>query len=253
MTFTLSPHARVVAVVAHPDDAELMFYGTLRHWSDTGATVTVVVATHGTNGVLLHDRLAGVQLDPRTRPAENADSFQGTDIAVECLGMTDGALTCDIDLVTAIEDTLTRHACTALLTHPVHTGNDHQDHHALARAALNAATRVATCTTILHGRPHAPHQHTTPTVLIDITTHLDDKIKALARHRSQTGRHYLDEPYTRWRAAGEAWTTLPAHAAAGRSFEALTPSLLLAHTPATAPVAIPDPCRSPAPRKEPIG
>ncbi|MYS86461.1 PIG-L deacetylase family protein [Embleya scabrispora] len=225
--FTLSAHDRVVAVVAHPDDAEIMFYGTLRIWRDAGADVTVVAATHGTNGVPLRDRLAGTRLDPRERPAENAKSFRDTGIMVECLGMDDGTLTPDIELVSAIEDTLTRHRCTVLLTHAPHGGNDHQDHHAVARAALNAATRVPSCTTILHGRPHAPHQGFTPRVLIDITEYLDDKIKALAEHRSQAGRYYLGEPYTRWRAAGEAWNTLPGHAAEGRAFEALTPSLLL--------------------------
>lgn len=231
MTVTLSGDARVVAVVAHPDDAELMFYGSLRCWRDAGATVTVVVATHGTNGVSRRDTIAGKRLAPEERPAENARSFHGTGITVECLGMTDGTLASGIELVSAIEDTLARHGCTVLLTHTPHSGNDHQDHLAIARAALNAATRVPSCTAILHGQPHAPLQRVTPTVLIDITDYLDDKIKALAEHRSQAGRYYLSEPYTRWRAAGEGWTTLPGHADAGRSFEALTPSLLLLRSP----------------------
>lgn len=231
MTVTLSGYAQVVAVVAHPDDAEIMFYGSLRCWREAGATVTVVVATRGTNGVSRRDSVAGARLNPHERPAESARSFQGTGITVEFLGMADGALTSDIELISAIEDALTRHRCTVLLTHAPHSGNDHQDHHAIARAALNAATRVPSCTAILHGQPHAPHQRVTPTVLIDITEHIDDKIKALTRHRSQAGRYYLSEPYTRWRAAGEGWTILPDHAAAGRSFEAFTPSLLLLHSP----------------------
>lgn len=231
MTITLSPAARVVAVVAHPDDAEIMFYGSLRCWRHAGATVTVVAVTTGANGVSRRDKTAGRRLNPQHRPAELANSLQHTGITVECLGMPDGALTPNIELISAIEDTLTRHECTVLLTHTPHNGNDHQDHHAIARAALNAATRIPSCTTILHGQPHAPHQQATPTVLIDITEYLDDKIKALAQHHSQAGRYYLSEPYTRWRAAGEGWTTLPTYAAAGRSFEAFTPSLLLLREP----------------------
>jgi LmbE family N-acetylglucosaminyl deacetylase/Ser/Thr protein kinase RdoA (MazF antagonist) len=230
VTVTLSGDAQVVAVVAHPDDAEIMFYGSLRRWRDAGATVTVMAATDGTNGVARCERTAGRRLAPRHRPAESTQAFQGTGITVACLGMVDGALTPDLELISAIEDTLTRHRCTVLLTHTPHSGNDHQDHHAIARAALNAATRVPSCTTILHGQPHTPHHQATPSVLIDITDYLDAKIKALAAHRSQAGRYYLSESYTRWRATGEGWTTLPGHAAAGRSFEAFTPSLLLLHS-----------------------
>lgn len=237
MTVTLSGDAHVVAVVAHPDDAEIMFYGSLRRWRDAGATVTVMAATDGTNGVPRCDSIAGRRLAPQRRPAESTQAFHGTGITVECLGLADGALSPDITLISAIEDTLTRHQCNVLLTHTPHSGNDHQDHHAIARAALNAATRVPSCTTILHGQPHAPHHHTTPSVLIDITDYLDAKITALAAHRSQAGRYYLSEPYTRWRAATEGWTSLPCHAAAGRSFEAFTPSLLLLHS---APDPTPD-------------
>jgi LmbE family N-acetylglucosaminyl deacetylase len=235
VTVTLSGDAHVVAVVAHPDDAEIMFYGSLRRWSDAGAIVTVVAATNGSNGVARCDRTNGHRLTPRCRPTESTRAFQDTRIAVECLGLIDGALTPDIHLVTAIEDTLARHRCTVLLTHTPHSGNDHQDHHAIASAALNAATRVPSCTTILHGLPHAPHHHAAPTVLIDITDYLDAKITALAAHRSQAGRYYLSESYTRWRAATAGWTTLPGHAAAGRVFEAFTPSLLLLDSTRTPP------------------
>jgi N-acetylglucosamine malate deacetylase 1 len=252
VTVTLSSDACVVAVVAHPDDAEIMFYGSLRCWREAGAIVTVVVATHGTNGVSRRDSFAGARLDPRQRPAESARSFQGTGITVECLGLADGALTCNMELISVIEDALTRHRCTVLLTHAAHSGNDHQDHHAIARAALNAATRVPSCTTILHGQPHAPHQGASPTVLIDITEYLGDKIEALARHRSQAGRYYLSEPYTRWRAAGEGWTALPSRAAAGRSFEAFTPSLLLLHSSLDSACFAQDNPPFPARPKEPV-
>ncbi|MGW5679614.1 PIG-L deacetylase family protein [Streptomyces sp. NPDC003860] len=227
MTVTLPGHAHIVALVAHPDDAELMCYGTLRRWQDAGATVTVVSATHGANGISRNDYAAGTRLTPAHRPAENTAAFAGTGIMVECLGMTDGALTPGIDLVSAIEDTLARHHCTVLITHALHGGNDHQDHHAVARAALNAATRIPTCTTVLHGQPHAPHHQTSPTVLVDITDHLDDKIKALAQHHSQAGRYYLTEDYTRWRAHGAGWAALPDQAAAGRAYEAFTTCLML--------------------------
>ncbi|MFG2821692.1 PIG-L deacetylase family protein [Kitasatospora sp. NPDC048365] len=231
MSIALTASARVVAVVAHPDDDLLMFYGTLRTWSDAGATVTVIVATHGANGVSVADRAAGITLNPTQRLVELGACYQDTGIAVECLDFEDGALEADRELVTAIETALTRLRCTVLLTHAPHGGNDHQDHRAVARAALNAAARVPTCTTILHGKPHAPHHDFTTSVLVDITPYIDDKVKALQAHASQAGRYYLTEDYTRWRATGPNWSLLPARADSERSFEELAPSLLLLDPP----------------------
>ncbi|MEU8540889.1 PIG-L deacetylase family protein [Streptomyces sp. NPDC048717] len=232
MSITLTGSARVAAVVAHPDDDVLMFYGTLRAWSDAGATVTVVVATHGANGVSVADRAAGITLTTTQRLEELRACYQDTSIMVECLGFEDGALEADRALVSAIETGLARLRCTVLLTHAPHDGNDHQDHRAVARAALNAAVRVPTCTTILHGKPHTPHHGFTTSVLVDITPYMDDKVKALQAHASQAGRHYLTEDYTRWRGTGPNWSLLPARADRERSFEELAPSLLLLDLPA---------------------
>ncbi len=232
MSITLTSEARVVAVVAHPDDDALMFYGTLRTWRSTGAKVTVLVATNGANGVSVADHAAGIRLTDTQRLEEIRHSYGDTGIEVECLGFEDGALDADRALVSRIEAALTRLGCTVLLTHALHTGSDHQDHLAVARAALNAAARVPTCTTILHGKPHAPHHRFTTSVLVDITPFIADKVKALQAHQSQAGRYYLTEDYTRRRAAGAGWTLLPAQTDEGRYFEELAPSLLLIGRPA---------------------
>jgi LmbE family N-acetylglucosaminyl deacetylase len=217
---------RVAALVAHPDDAEMMCYGTLRRFRQRGAEVTVVVATTGVNGVSLTDRAEGTLLAARDRVAESAASYAGTGIAVTCLGLTDGALAPDRELVSRIEAELARLGCTVLITHSQHGGNDHQDHIAVARAAANAATRVASCASILHGEPHAPRSSFRPTVLVDITGLVDDKVAALQAHQTQAGRWYLSEEYTRHRAAAAGWHLAPARAAAGRVFEAFEATLV---------------------------
>ncbi|WP_203704343.1 PIG-L deacetylase family protein [Asanoa iriomotensis] len=225
----------MVALVAHPDDAEILFFGTLRRWRDAGAAVTVVIATHGVHGISVTDRDAGIRLDAEHRPAESAAAYAGTEIDVECLGLEDGALQPDRHLVSTIEEVMTRLACTVLLTHAVHTGNDHQDHHAVAKAAVNAAARIPGCTTILHGQPIAAHHSVDGVVLVDITNHIDGKLKALQRHQSQSGRYYLGQPFTRHRSAAPGWAKLPHQAADGRCFEALTPSLMLLANPPERP------------------
>lgn len=232
MSPTKDPSAteRVVAVVAHPDDAELLAYGTLRRYRRLGADVTVLMATHGANGVSLGDAARGLHLTEDTRVREVRAAWDGTGVEVTCLGLADGALHPDRPLISAIEGELVHRGCTTVITHSPHAGNDHQDHLALAAATANAATRVPSCRTVLYGEPHAPRSAFAPTVLVDITAFLDDKVKALAKHKTQGGRWYLGETYTRQRAATAGWRLRPSAAAAGRVFEAFeTPLLTLLH------------------------
>ncbi|MFI1709616.1 PIG-L deacetylase family protein [Streptomyces griseoruber] len=128
---------------------------------------------------------------------------------VTCLGLPDGALHPDRELISLVESDLIARKCTTLITHSPHAANDHQDHLALGAATTNAAARVPTCHTVLYGESHAPYSGFSPTVLVDITDFLDDKIKALARQTSQLGRWYLREGYTRHRAADAAWRLIP--------------------------------------------
>ncbi|MDX2824894.1 PIG-L family deacetylase [Streptomyces ipomoeae] len=217
---------RVVAVVAHPDDAELLCYGTLRKAREAGAEVSVVVVTHGANGVSVADADAGRQLAEDEREKEVTAAWHDTGIDVVFLHLTDGALVADLHLISLVEAELNRLQCTLLITHSPRAANDHQDHLAVAVAAANAATRVPTCHTVLHGEPHAPRSGFSPTVLVDVTDVVDDKVRALNAHHSQDGRWYLSSEYTRHRAAQAGWSLRPAATSTGRSFEAFETTLL---------------------------
>lgn len=212
--------ANVVCVVAHPDDAELMCYGTLRLASEAGAKVSVVIVTLGVNGVSLADSAAGVKLGTQARLAESAQAYAGTGIDVTCLGHTDGALAANRGLISAIEGSLAERECHVLITHSATARNDHQDHIAVATAATNAIVRVRTCQMILHGEPHSPRSFFNPNYLADITDLIDDKVAALQKHQTQAGRWYLSESFTRDRAAAAGWRLAPHLAAHGRYFEA---------------------------------
>ncbi|MEV7085921.1 PIG-L deacetylase family protein [Streptomyces sp. NPDC093085] len=231
---TKDPRAteRVVAVVAHPDDAELLAYGTLRRYRRLGARVTVLMATHGANGVSLADAADGIRLTEEARVREVRAAWDGTGVQVTCLGLPDGALRADRSLISAVEGELVRLGCTTLITHSPHADNDHQDHLALAAATANAVSRVPFCRTVLYGEPHAPRSGFAPTVLVDITPLLSAKVRALARHETQEGRWYLSESYTRHRAGSAGWRLRPSEAATGHAFEAFeTPLITLLHEP----------------------
>lgn len=212
--------ANVVCVVAHPDDAELMCYGTLRLASEAGAKVSLVVVTLGVNGVSLVDGAAGMRIAAETRMAETTQAYADTGIDIACLGLVDGGLTANRELISAIEAALAERDCQVLLTHSLAAGNDHQDHIAVAAATANAVVRAPSCRMILHGEPHSPRSSFHPNYLVEITDLIDDKVAALRKHQTQAGRWYLSERFTRDRAAAAGWGLAPHLAAEGRYFEA---------------------------------
>jgi LmbE family N-acetylglucosaminyl deacetylase len=217
----MSPDGPIVAVVAHPDDAELMCFGTLLRRAREGAEVSVVIATHGAGGVSIADRAQGLRLDQRTRVAESVATYEGTGIAVTALGFADGALRADLDLISAIEHELGARRCATLITHKPNASTDHQDHHAVGAAATNAVTRVPSCTSILYGEPHAPRSGFAPDYFVELDEALlAAKVDALQQHATQAGRWYLSEHYTRHRAYASAWAASPRLADNGAAFEA---------------------------------
>lgn len=224
----------VVAVVAHPDDAELLCFGTLMHFVAQGADVSVVVVTDGTGGVSIVDVEAGRSLEQNERWKETLDAFEGTGVSVECLGIPDGALTYDRELISAIEAILVAKRSEVVVTHTPNAGTDHQDHGVVGRATANACTRVPALRWLLHGEPHAPRSRFAPSVFVDVTEHLEAKERALKAHRSQAGRWYLSDDYTRQRASNAAWRASSRLAADGRLFEAFECSVMVIGSPGAA-------------------
>jgi len=217
----------VVAVVAHPDDAELLCFGTLLRYAEAGAPVSVLAVSSGIAGSPAGEQGAAHRPLDRTRWQEMEEAFEGTGIETSCLHFPDGEVRCDSSLISSIEQILVDRSCTVLITHSTNSATDHQDHRAVGEAAVNAATRVASCHCVLHGEPHAPSSGFTPSMFVDITDQVEAKVKALKAHRSQAGRWYLSEAFTRQRAATAAWRSRPQAAQAGRMYEAFECSLMV--------------------------
>ncbi|MFF4782137.1 PIG-L family deacetylase [Streptomyces griseorubiginosus] len=107
-------------MVAHPDDAELLAYGTLRRYRELGTTVTVLCLTHGINGVSVIDAARGARLTERERIDEAQATWDGAGVEVTCLGLPDGGLHPDRELISLVESDLIARECTTLITHSPH-------------------------------------------------------------------------------------------------------------------------------------
>lgn len=196
MLFTDVP-SRVLAIYAHPDDADVSCGGALAQWAQAGAEVHLVVCTTGDKGT----RVVGV--DPRDLARQRAEetsraaSLLGVQ-AVHRLGLPDGTLEDEAPLRARLvhqvrqvrPDTVLCPDPTAMLFGDRYV--NHRDHRITGTLALDAVAPAA-------GRPlyfpeqGPPHQVAqvllsgtlAPTVWVDITATIDAKVAAVQCHRSQ--------------------------------------------------------------------
>ncbi len=187
----------VLAIYAHPDDADVGCGGTLARWANDGSAVHLIVCTDGGKGTS----------DPATEPkklaAERAGELEESSgliglASVGNLGFPDGELS-DSDefrrtLVARVRelrpDVVCGHDPTA-----VFFGQDyfnHRDHRIAGLALLDA---VAPAAALPHYFPDAGPPHQVSTVLlsgtlepddwVDVSDTIETKAAAVECHRSQ--------------------------------------------------------------------
>jgi LmbE family N-acetylglucosaminyl deacetylase len=187
---------RVLAIGAHPDDAEFFAGGTLARLRAEGASITCVVCTDGGRGGRGLDDPAGV------RRAEQARAAGILGVEVVGLAHPDGELAPGEPLRTELIREIRRARPDLVLAHDpatffqragdrVHLG--HSDHRAAGEAALDAVYPRAMSPNFapeLGLEPWAPREvwlfdTARADLVVDIGATLARKLEALAAHASQ--------------------------------------------------------------------
>jgi N-acetylglucosamine malate deacetylase 1 len=184
---------RVLAVVAHPDDAELLCAGTLARAKRDGAAIGICVLCQGDKGQpATHiDNLAEV----RRNEMAAASQLLGAELLLG--NLADGELADNSDQRRTVFSLYRRFCPTLVLAH--NAGDYHPDHRA-ASALAEAATWLAASAGQKTDEPPLPAQPTLwwldsvnmtgfdPSFFIDITSFIDLKHQLLRCHQSQLQR-----------------------------------------------------------------
>lgn len=200
---------RVAVIFAHPDDAEFGSAGTSAKLVAEGKEVFYVVVTDGSKG----------SSDPDMTPAdlvalrqqEQCDAAQVIGVSdVSFLGFEDGMLEATIPVKKAVVEAIRKYKPDVVIC-PSPERNleqnvrvQHPDHLAVGEAALAAIyplarDRMTFPDLLAKGlEPHAVAETwvtgtTTPDFFVDITDHLDTKVRALKAHVSQVGTRAVEE------------------------------------------------------------
>jgi len=189
--------AVVLAVYAHPDDADVGCGGTLARWAKGGSAVHLVVCTDGGKGTSDPDVVPAELVVARAAELEASSDLIGL-TSVANLGFPDGELTDSepframlVERVRALRPELVcGHDPTAVFFGQSYF--NHRDHRIAGAALLDA---VAPAAALPHYFPEAGPAHQVTTVLlsgtlepdewVDITDTIERKAAAVECHRTQ--------------------------------------------------------------------
>ncbi len=195
----MPPTMTVLALFAHPDDAEFLCAGTLAHLADAGAAIHIATLTAGDCGsaILPPARITKI----RRKEAQRAASSLGG--KYECLAEKDLLVFYDAPTLRKVMELLRRVNPALVLTHsPSDYMVDHETASRLAQSACfgstapNFRTGARRAARPLRSIPHLYYaqpfagkdilgNEIRPRVVVDITATLERKEKMLACHESQ--------------------------------------------------------------------
>ncbi len=167
---------RILAVGAHPDDAEIGCGGTLAKYAAKGAKVGVLVLTNGEKGG-----------DPARRRREALLASSRLGVKLTFFGnLQDTSVLNNHRTIRAIEKAVTKVDPDVVLTHNPY--DVHQDHRNCALSTLSAAREVDN---ILFYESLALNWQFQPRIFVDIEESVKEKVSCLQSFKSQHhGRHF---------------------------------------------------------------
>jgi LmbE family N-acetylglucosaminyl deacetylase len=209
-----------MVIVAHPDDAEFMFAGTVAHWTRAGAEVTYVVITKGDKGSDDPEMTPGRLTTIREAEQRAACEVLGVRNAV-FMGYEDGYLQPTLQLRRDLTRLIRLYRPDVVMTfdptNRIFSDNyvNHPDHRAAGDAALDAvfpSARDRLTFPELLTENLLPHKVTqiwlggagSPNHWVDIGPTMDLKQKALRAHPSQLGEDIVEFALGMARGSGES-------------------------------------------------
>jgi bacillithiol biosynthesis deacetylase BshB1 len=185
----------ILAIVAHPDDADIFCGGTLAKHADRGDEVHIAHMTRGEYGGF--DTTEEEIADVREDEAQASGDVLGAD-SVEFLGFKDGRIESDLESRLTVVDCIRKHDPDVVFTH--YREDLHPDHQATSKLVKDAyymaslplaKTDHDPCdpdNVYFFGKPTSSFE---PTTFIDISGYEDVKADAIEAHDSQV--EFLDE------------------------------------------------------------
>lgn len=179
---------QILAIVAHPDDADIFCGGTLAKHADRGDDVTIAYMTRGEYGGF--DTTEAEVAAVREEESERAAEELGADAVF--LDFLDGRITYSMENRLRIVDAIRKHTPDLIFTH--FDDDMHPDHRATSRLVSDAYYMASLPLVESEYEPHDPSNiyffgkptsSFEPEVIVDISDYQETKEAAFLQHESQ--------------------------------------------------------------------
>lgn len=179
---------KILAIYCHPDDPELVCYGTLRRLRKSGCDINVLILSKGENSP------ASNQID-RTKFSKKALKKITNNIIFEDL--PDGQINFDKKSISLVDTYLKKIKPNIVITHysNIDGSSSHQDHHNTRLIASNAARRASSVDYLLLSEPEYNIRDFIPNFYVNITPYFAEKMKVLKFHKNENLKYYFQRKY----------------------------------------------------------
>ena len=179
---------KILAIFCHPDDPELVCYGTLRKLKAYGAKVEILFLTKG-------ERSSQSQKLDRVDFSVKALKKITKKIYFE--NLEDGNIAFDSNTITLIDRYITKIKPNTIITHftNVDGSSSHQDHHNTRLVVSNSARRSKYVKHLILSEPEYNIKEFVPNFYVDISKYFKDKIKVLDFHKIENTKYYFQKDY----------------------------------------------------------
>jgi LmbE family N-acetylglucosaminyl deacetylase len=190
----------ILAIVAHPDDVDVISGGTISKWVKEGAHVVYCVISDGIAGLIGTNMNNDEEKNIRRQEQKQAATILGVKNVI-FLGQPDGQIMPSLDLRFKLATIIRQVKPNKVLTHspvfnPKSIRYSHPDHLAVGQAVIAAVFPDARTPQAFMGtdltslEPHVVAEvwmmgMTVPNTYIDITSFINTKIEAVLMHKSQ--------------------------------------------------------------------
>lgn len=179
---------KILAIYSHPDDPELVCYGTLKKLKKKKNDINILILSKGESSLTSR----GLS---RIKYSEKALKKITKNLYFE--NLEDGKIVFNNDNLSLIDKYLKKIKPNIVITHytNVDGSSTHQDHHNTRLMVSNAARRATFVKYLLLSEPEYNIKEFIPNLYVDITPHFNEKITSLKFHKNENKKYYFKKNY----------------------------------------------------------
>ena len=186
--FSLKKNKKIICIFSHPDDIELVCYGTLKKFKKLKYNIHCLFLSKGEQSKVSKNI---------KRDNQNLKALSKISKNIYFEELIDGQFHYNSRIVGLIDKYLTKIKPSIVITHFTNSDGSsaHQDHHVTRLAASNSARRNQYVKILAYAEPEYNIKDFIPNLYVDTTPYFQEKLNSLKFHTHENKKYYFKKKY----------------------------------------------------------